>query len=111
MAINQISGGAFQDSVGNVLANGYLVFRLNQDATVTTNPQICSDYEVTVPLDENGNVVLSPAYSFWPNDQLTPSNTFYTVTAYSASGQLVWGPSYNRVLSSPSPFDIGAWTP
>jgi hypothetical protein len=113
MSVNQVIGGAFQDSVGNLLANGSLVFKLNQDATVTASPttQLCADYEITVPLNEYGGIVTSPTYSFWPNDQLTPSTTFYTVTAYSASGQLCWGPAYVKVLTTPSPFDVGVWVP
>jgi hypothetical protein len=110
---NQITGGAFNDVLGNPLANGYLILELNQDATVTasTTTQVCAGSTIKVPLNSNGNVVTSPAYSFWTNDDLTPTTTGYLVTAYTASGQRVWGPSLQYILASPSPFDIGAWVP
>lgn len=112
-AINQIIGGNFQDAQGNLLANGYLLFELNQDAIVNTNTMICAGMIIQVPLDANGNVVTSPAYSFWTNDLITPINTsvgsYYLVSAYSAAGELVWGPISVQILSTPSPFNIGAW--
>jgi len=109
--INQIVGGSFADSEGNLLANGYLLLQLNQDEVVNTSTLICSGLVVKVPLDSNGNVVTSPAHSFWPNDLITPSGSFYTVSAYTKNGERVWGPNVQQILSSPSPFDIGAWVP
>lgn len=109
--VNQIIGGGFQDSEGNLLANGYLQLQLNQDETVNTSTLICSGLVITVPLDVNGNIVTSPAYSFWPNDLISPSGSFYTVTAFTQSGERVWGPNSQQILSSPSPFDVGAWVP
>jgi hypothetical protein len=55
--------------------------------------------------------VTSPAQYLWPNDVITPANTFYTVSAYTSAGQLVWGPNSQQVLSSPSPYNIGPWVP
>ena len=109
--INQLTGGAFQDSEGNSLANGYLLFELNQDSTVNTNVQVCSGTTIKIPLDSNGNVVTSPTYSLWPNDVISPSGSFYTISAYAASGQKVWGPNPQSILSSPSPFNLGALIP
>jgi hypothetical protein len=108
---NQITGGAFQDTLGNLLANGYITLLLSDTAVVNTNTRICEGYEITIPLDSNGDIVTSPEYSVWPNDVLTPSTTFYTVSAYTENGELVWGPNYVQVLSSPSPFDVGVWIP
>lgn len=108
---NQLTGGAFQDSLGNVLANGYLTFELSQDAQVNTTTQIAAGYTITVNLDSSGNVKTSPVQSVWPNDVLSPSRTFYIVSAFTSNGQLVWGPNPQQVLSSPSPFDIGVWIP
>lgn len=108
---NQITGGAFADSEGNVLANGYLLFELNQDETVNTSTLVCAGLVIKIPLNSSGNVVTSPAYKLWPNDLITPSGFFYTVTAYTSQGERVWGPNAQQVLSSPSPFDIGSWTP
>ena len=107
----QIIGGAFQDPAGNPLANGYLLFELSQDGLVNGSSQIAAGREIKVTLDANGNVVTSPAQYIWPNDVIIPINTFYTVSAYTSSGQLVWGPNSQQVLSSPSPFDITAWVP
>ena len=107
--VNQITGGAFNDALGNPLANGYLLFRLNQDAVANTNTQICSSTFIKVPLDSNGNVVTTTVYSLWPNDVLTPAGTFYKVEAYTNGGLLVWGPNAQSVLSTPSPFNLDAW--
>jgi hypothetical protein len=108
---NEISGGAFQDSSGNLLANGYLIMKLSQDGVVNTNTMVCAGYEITVPLDVNGNVLPFSDIVVWPNDVITPSGTFYTIYAYSANGQLVWGPNYAQILSTPSPFNLGSITP
>jgi hypothetical protein len=114
MPVNQIIDGTFQDIQANPLANGYLLFQLNQDGTTSDSSGdtlVCSQYTIKVPLDSNGNVVTSPTYSLWPNSLLSPSGSFYTVSAYSAKGQLVWGPFSQIIPTSPSPFNIGTWTP
>lgn len=108
---NQITGGGFQDALGNVLAGGYLMFELSQDAQVNGTTQIAAGYTVRINLDSSGNVATSSTQSIWPNDVLSPNGTFYLVSAYSAIGQLVWGPNAQQVLSSPSPFNIGVWVP
>lgn len=107
--VNQIIGGTFNDTLGNPLSNGYLLFRLNQDAVANSNTQVCSSTFVKIPLDSNGNVITSTVYSLWTNDVLTPSGTFYKVEAYTSGGQLVWGPNSQSVLSTPSPFNLDAW--
>jgi hypothetical protein len=109
--VNQITGGAFQDPEGNPLANGYLTFEISQAGLVNTNTAVCSERLITVPLDSSGNVVVSTVYSLWPNDVITPSGTFYHVSAYTSKGQLVWGPNAQTVLSSPSPYNISVWIP
>lgn len=108
---NQLTGGAFQDCLGNVLANGYLTLELSQDAQVNTSTQIAAGYKVTIQLDVNGSVKTTPVQSAWPNDVLSPASTFYIVSAFTQNGQLAWGPNPQQVLSSPSPFDIGTWIP
>ena len=115
MAANQIIGGNFVDNEGNPLANGYLLFKLNMDELVEADPSIavCSGRVIKIPLDSSGNVAASPVYNLWPNADLvdgSPTN-FYLVTAYTQFGQLVWGPLPQSILSSPSPFNIGAWVP
>lgn len=107
---NQIIGGAFQDAEGNLLANGYLIFELNQNETVNGATLICPLRRITVTLDVNGNVPAS-TYSLWPNDVITPNGSFYLVSGYTKQGQLVWGPLGQSVLSSPSPYNLDAWIP
>lgn len=106
---NQITGGAFQDSLGNLVANGYMTFELSQDVQVNSNTQIGAGRITTITLDASGNV--AGTQSVWPNDLLLPAGSFYLVSVYTAQGQLVWGPNAQQVLSTPSPFNIGAWVP
>ena len=107
---NTVTNGNFQDSLGNVVANGSVTFQLNQDAVVNTDTLICSDYEISYPLNQFGDLFTGDS-TLWPNDILTPLGTFYIVKVYSANGQLVWGPNYCQILSSPSPFDVGVLVP
>lgn len=110
----QLIGGAFQTPSGAPLSGGNLTFVLSQDAQVTvgsTLEQVAAGETIVVPLDADGNIITSPTQLIWPNDVLTPINTFYTVTAYTAEGQLVWGPNCQQVFSTPSPFDVGVWVP
>ena len=88
-----LSGGEFQDIEGNVLSNGRLTMRLSAPATdaATGTVQLCPGEVVVYALDVNGNAVTPQ--SIWPNSQLLPRNTYYTITAYSSDGQLSWGPN------------------
>jgi len=106
----QLTGGNFQDSEGNVLANGYLTMYLSQDESVNDS-QVCSGIGLTIQLDANGNVVSSPAQSVWGNDQMSPANSFYTVTGYTASGQTALGPNNQQVIGNGGTFDVGTWVP
>lgn len=108
---NQLTGGLFQDAEGNPLALGYLLLELSQDAQASPNIQIAAGYTVRISLNSAGSVDTTTAQSVWPNDVLSPENTFYNVSAYNTDGQLVWGPNSQQVFSTPSPFDIGAWVP
>jgi hypothetical protein len=107
----QLTGGAFQDSEGNVLALGYLKMKLSQDALISGVGQICSGIEITINLDSSGDVVASPAQSVWGNDQMTPANSYYRVFGYKANGQLAWGPNNQQVNGSGGTFSLGSWTP
>lgn len=109
MAKIQLIGGHFQDAEGNVLANGYLKMKLSQDANVG-GVNVAAGVEITIQLDASGDVVSSPAQSVWGNDALSPVNTFYRVTAFTASGQPVWGPNNQQVLGSGT-FDLSTWVP
>jgi hypothetical protein len=110
-------GGTWTDLEGNPLASGYLLFEINQGATVTgTEIFVVPGKVIKILLNVSGEIV--SGQSLWPNDVLTPANSnnqnnvsFYTVTAYTQAGQRVWGPYCQTVLSSPSPFVTNAWIP
>lgn len=106
----QLTGGSFQDTEGNVLANGYLLFELSQDAQVNGNTEICAGYVVKILLNSSGSVSTSPDQFIWGNDVLSPAGTYYTVSAYTAAGQLVWGPNAQQVTGTPT-FNVGTWVP
>jgi hypothetical protein len=108
---NQIIGGAFQDAQGNTLANGYLVLQLSHDEQESVDPgQVVSGYTLKVPLDTNGNV--AGTVYVWPNDQLSPINSYYIVNAYRSDGTLAWqAPQYQTITSTTSPFNLGSWVP
>jgi hypothetical protein len=105
----QLINGNFQDSEGNLLANGYLTFRLSQDATVSGS-SICAGIEITINLNSTGNVSTSPPQSVWGTDVMSPVNCYYTVTGYTQKGQPVWGPNNQQVISG-STFDLDTWIP
>lgn len=113
----QLIGGAFQDAEGNLLANGSLRMRLNQDEAVNSTTQICSGVDIIIQLDSDGNVASStstptaPNQYVWGNDQLSPVNSFYRVTGYAANGQTAWGPNNQQVIGSGGTFDVGTWVP
>lgn len=74
-----ITGGGFQDSSGNLLANGYLRAQLQQDI-VEGLAQIGAGPIVKLQLDANGDVT---------GAQLWGPATYH-LRAYSAGGQHVW---------------------
>src|SRR5208282_5436542 len=108
----QLTGGAFQDSEGGVLDDGYLEFHLSQDGSVTDVGNICSGIAVRIQLDSNGNAASSTSTPvaadqyIWGNDNILPANTFYRVTGYKSNGQPAWGPNNQQVTGSGT-FDLG----
>lgn len=106
----QLSGGNFQDPLGNALASGYILLQLSKDAQVNSNTQLTSGKTIQVLLDSSGNVVASPAQSVWPTDAMTPAGVVYKVQVFDSRGELIWGPNYQTVIGS-SPFDVGSWVP
>lgn len=115
MAVNQITGGVFQDSEGNVLANGNLVLTLNRDAYTdnTFTTLVCAGQDLEYPLDINGSV--AGTMSAWPNDQIfdvwtLEHDTFYMAKAYTVEGQLAWGPNAIYITGS-SPTSLSGIAP
>jgi hypothetical protein len=74
-----ISGGGFQDALGNPLVLGYVIVALQQDVNVGVN--LCAGIKATLSLDTSGNVTGDP--TLW-------GSVTYLMTAYSAEGQRVW---------------------
>lgn len=109
----QLIGGPFTDSELNVLALGTLVMELSQDEQISTMAgQACGGIKIKVALDVDGNVVSSPAQYVLPTDQLIPVGAFYTVWAYSAEGELAWGPNYNLLVPlGGGTFNVNNWVP
>ena len=109
----QLIGGPFTDSELNVLALGSLVMELSQDEKIsTTAGQACGGIKITIALDASGDVVTSPAQFVLPTDQLVPAGAFYTVWAYSAEGELSWGPNYNLLVpTGGGTFNVNDWIP
>ncbi len=106
----QITGGAFQDFEGNVLANGYLTMQLSHDEQEAVDPgEVVAGLILRVPLDANGNV--AGTVYVWPNDQLNPAFSFYIVNAFTRSGILAWAAPQFQTVTGSGPFDIGTWIP
>ena len=74
----------YQLADGTPLANGYLLVRLSQEGS-TADSQL-SNRSVTVPLDGSGQIITN---SFYPNNTIFPSGTYYIISAFTATGQLV----------------------
>lgn len=117
IAKTQLTGGNFQDAMGNLLANGYLTMKLSQDSQVNDS-QVCSGVEIKIVLDGNGDVAAYPTIPadqfVWANDVLSPINSFYTVTGYTAEGQPAFGPNNQQAVSGGiggGTFDTGTWIP
>jgi hypothetical protein len=110
----QLIGGVFQDSEGNVLNLGYLIFRLSSDETVVGVGEIAAGITVKINLNSAGSVSTSPPQYIWANDVMTPANNYYIVEGFTAAGQLAWGPNNQQVTSGGvggGTFDVGTWIP
>ena len=87
----------FTTSTGDPLSGGYILIYLSDDAKAPDG-LICRGMTLQVSLDINGVVVYTP--QVWPNDVISPSGTYYVVSAYSASGALTLGPEKVQVTST-----------
>lgn len=105
-----LQSGSWQDAHANPVANGTLVLTLSQDAVVTANNNQIAPIIVQFPLDANGSLIASPTPDIWGNDQLSPTNTFYTAEVLNAGGSRVWGPE-KWTLTGPGPINTGGIPP
>ena len=104
----ELTGGSFQDSLGNPLASGYLTMHLSQDCSVSGVGTVCSGIDITVNLDANGNVVAGQYV--WSNLVMSPQNNYYKVTGFTAAGQRAFGPN-NQQVAAGRTFNLDSWTP
>lgn len=108
---NATPGGPFVDAQNNPLSNGTVLMQLTADATVSNTGQQISKNMIRFTLDTNGNIA-SSAF-LWTNDQLTPTNTKYTVWVLNRRGALVFGPHKETTTTNNAGFpgNIAAeWT-
>ena len=109
-----LTGGNFQDSAGNPLSLGYLVFTLNHDENIGTlgapsGSQVASGISVRFYLDANGSVTSNSG--IWTNDLLLPVGSYYTVRAFNNSGLEVWSsPQIFTLVYTPT-IDLGSLVP
>lgn len=101
------TAGAFQDAIGNVLANGKIILDLSQPASATGGGEIVPR-RVTITLDANGKV--SASQVLWANDQLSPSGTTYSMLVFDSANNLVGGFG-NISISGAVPIDLALITP
>jgi hypothetical protein len=97
-----VSGGPFQDPLGNPYSYGTIVLLISTPAT-TGSGMVLSSY--TGSLDSNGNAL---PFSIWPNSLLTPSTTFYYARVYKSNGQLVW---YTPLVIPDTNLNLGTLVP
>ncbi len=79
----------FQFPNGNPVANGSINVSLNTDGSVN-NTQIQSHGD-NISLNASGTIVGTP--TFWPNSDIFPAGSYYIISVYTASGQLIAGPN------------------
>lgn len=102
-----VTAGAFQDPIGNVLANGKIALDLSQAALITGGGEI-APRRVSITLDVNGKV--SAGQVLWANDQLTPSGTTYEMTVYDSAGNFAADFGSQSIVGG-APIDIALLTP
>src|ERR1700689_3058863 len=108
----QIFGGDYQNFEGAPLALGYLVVQLSHDAQEVITPGLLTGMpKLRIALDDTGNIPLANNVLIWPNSELLPGGTFYTVWGYDESGAFVFGPQFWSLSGSVSPYNVANQTP
>jgi hypothetical protein len=109
-----LNGGNFQDSAGNPLSSGYLVFTLNHDSNVSVlgaphGSQVISGVSIKFYLDVNGSLAANKG--LWTNDLLTPTGSYYTVRAFDRTGIEVWASPQIFTFVYSTTLDLGSIQP
>lgn len=73
----------FQDSLGVVVANGFLSLTLSQNVIITAGGGQVAASTTILPLDSNGKIT---ATQIWFNDELTPTGTVYHAVLLGSNG-------------------------
>jgi hypothetical protein len=108
----QIFGGDYQNFEGAPLALGYLIVQLSHDEQEVVNPGLLTGMpKLKIALDNTGNIPPSPATNIWPNDQLYPGGSYYTVWGYAEDGTFVFGPQVWILTSAVSPYNVANQIP
>lgn len=103
MAIDSLTGGAFQTPAGSPVSNGNISFTLSSPAVVNNTGQVVQNQTITYSLDSTGNIAANS--NLWGNDQLVPLGTFYIVSVADTHGSPVRGPE-NWVIAGTSPVNL-----
>lgn len=86
----------FTDPSGEPLANGYALIKVSTDVQCPSG-MLCAGMTLRVALDSQGEMVSIP--QVWPTDVLLPSGAVYILRAYTAEGELVFGPSQVQIAT------------
>ena len=76
----KLTGGAFQDSEGNLLAQGYLELKLSQDESISGVGQIASGIEIKILLDANASVLGTSSFTLTAVATSVSGSAVYTGT-------------------------------
>lgn len=99
--------GKWQNVDGTPVAGGRVFFKLSQDAVAVGTNQV-STFLIFFTLDGTG--AIPAGTQIWANDELSPSNTTYSISVVAAGGGLVWG-AENLFVSGASPININNAVP
>jgi hypothetical protein len=99
----------FKDALGNPLRNGRCFLKLSQDSVALSDAQIAPSL-ISIQLDVNG----AATQLCYFNDELSPANTTYQITALEVGGGLVYGPesfsitgpSFNLNTAQPTTLNV-----
>ena len=89
MALSPISQTLFSLPNGAPVASGRVIMHLNKDC-MSPAGQVGQKIKIIVQLDENGVPIDGPL--FWPNNELTPSDSVYIMTVENDAWLPICGP-------------------